>query len=287
MHVTAHTHGRAVLLAGRRRLAFTLIELLVVIVIIAILAAILLPVLARAKMKGQMIYCLNNGHQLALGWLMYADDNRGGLPYNRDGNNSGKSAGNESWCGGWLDFTTSTDNTNTEFLIDHERYPYSGYLGAYVKTPSVFKCPADKSVAPAGGTTAPRCRSISMNCYLGTESRSWTSPSRWLVVSNVSLIANPTLQFVFLDERADSINDGWFGTDPDVPYQLVDYPASYHNNAAGFAFADGHSEIHKWLDGRTMPVLLPNQLLPLNVNLPGDKDVLWEAQHSVGAQVYP
>jgi len=218
---------------------------------------------------------------------MYADDNRGQLVYNRDGQTAGKSAGQEAWVGGWLDFSTSTDNANTDFLINHERYPYAAYLGQYVKTPSVFKCPADKSVAPAGGVTQPRCRSISMNCYVGTESRSWTSPSKYLVCSNITSIAYPTLMYVFLDEREDSINDGWFGSDPDVLYQLIDYPASYHNNACGFSFADGHSEIHKWLDGRTMPVLLKGQLLPLNVNLPGDRDVLWEAQHSAGAVVYP
>ena len=93
--------------------------------------------------------------------------------------------------------------------------------------------------------------------------------------------------FVLLDEREDSINDGWYATDPDVLYQLVDYPASYHGSAGGFSFADGHSEIHKWMDSRTMPVLQQSQTLPLNVNLPGDKDVLWLAQHSAGQAAYP
>ncbi len=93
--------------------------------------------------------------------------------------------------------------------------------------------------------------------------------------------------FVTLDEREDSINDGWYATNPDVLYQLVDYPAAYHGNAAGFAFADGHSEVHRWRDPRTYPVLQPGQNLQLNVNLPGDKDVTWIAQRSAGLAIYP
>jgi prepilin-type processing-associated H-X9-DG protein len=49
-----------------------------------------------------------------------------------------------------------------------------------------------------------------------------------------------------LDEHPDSINDGYFLINPGAS-QWGDLPASYHNGAAGFSFADGHSEIHRWL----------------------------------------
>jgi prepilin-type processing-associated H-X9-DG protein len=73
----------------------------------------------------------------------------------------------------------------------------------------------------------------------------------------------PSKTFVFIDERSDCINWGNFMTDmlgynPSYPASWEwneDLPASYHNNACGLSFADGHSEIHRWKDGTTMPTL--------------------------------
>ncbi len=273
--------------SSRFQLGFTLIELLVVIAIIAILAALLLPALSRARQKTQGIYCMNNTRQLAICWYMFGDDNGGTLPPNRDGGNVGKSQADAAWAGGWLDFSASTDNTNTEYLVNHDKYQWAAYLGPCVKSVSVFRCPADKSVVRIGGAQLARVRSISMNNYVGDMSRTWTTPSRYQLCKKTSQILSPTMMFVFLDEREDSINDGWYASDPDTKWQIVDYPASYHGNAAGYAFADGHSEIHRWRDGRTMPVLRQGQLLPLNVNLNGDQDVLWMAQRAAGVTAYP
>jgi len=268
------------------RFAFTLIELLVVIAIIAILAALLLPALSRARQKTQGIYCMNDNRQLAICWYMYADDNGAKLAPNRDGGNVGKTMTDAAWAGGWLDFSTSTDNTNTEYLVNHDRYQWAAYLGPCVKSVSVFRCPADKSVVNIGGQQN-RVRSLSMNNYVGDLSRTWTAGSKYQLCKKSTQIQSPALMFVLLDEREDSINDGWFASDPDTKWQLIDYPASYHGNAGGFAFADGHAEIHRWRDGRTMPPLRQNVPLALNVNLNGDQDVLWLAQHAAGVTAYP
>ncbi|HVY70787.1 MAG TPA: hypothetical protein VHH73_12725, partial [Verrucomicrobiae bacterium] len=56
----------------------------------------------------------------------------------------------------------------------------------------------------------------------------------------------PAMTWVTLDEQPDSVNDAFFITDPNVN-NWQDIPASYHNGACGFSFADGHAEIHKWL----------------------------------------
>ena len=269
------------------RRGFTLVELLAVVAMLGVLATMLAPTMARTKPSSAPFQCLNNLRQLAFAWKMYADDNNGGLVYNRDGGNAGKQSGSEAWVGGFLDFTANPDNTNTALLIDHNKYPYGAFLGPYIKTPLAFKCPADRSTALMAGGAKPRVRSISMNNFVGTGSRTWNTPSRNPLCTKFDQIKLPGYMFVLLDEREDSINDGCFLTDPDTRYALIDYPASYHSNAGAFSFADGHAELHHWKDRRTMPALQPGQVLPLNVNLPGDVDVLWLAQHAAGVVSYP
>ena len=68
----------------------------------------------------------------------------------------------------------------------------------------------------------------------------------------------PAMTWIFVDEHPDSINDCLFalnmasaGAWPTYS-SWQDVPASYHNGACGFGFADGHAEIKKWLDSQSV-----------------------------------
>ena len=252
---------------------FTLIELLVVIAIIAILAAMLLPALSKAKRKAQAISCMSNGKQLVTAYLMYADDNNDiALPGNAYD-------GVPEWIGGQV--ISAPSAFDPDIIRNSPTY-------RYLSSPNVFHCPSDLAGLLYKGVINQRNRSYAVNGAMGKSSfhdKNIPPFKRAIKMTDITQ-PGPSAVYLLVDEHENSINDAHFYPFANLKSydnRWLDAPSGRHGNATGFAFADGHSEIHKWLDSDLTPVKLSGgQVVPNDIKfLPnaGPRDHAWVTEH--------
>lgn len=243
--------------------AFTIVELLVVIIVVGVLGAIAIPALARTRNNGHVAQCMNNLRRLTAIWSMYAADNRDLLVTNAQ-----PVAGNVSWG--------SSDTTNTAIMLNRSLSPF----GAYVQAPELYKCPADRYQSPNG--PGPRVRSVSMSNNLGgtnAKDISNQTPGRtYFLAKKTSDLSTPgpAMIYVMLDEHPDKINDSTFFAAvgfSTANARFQDLPASFHSESGSFSFADGHFELKRWRDSRTVREVTYTTIGLISV--PGSEDYVW------------
>ncbi|HVY69438.1 MAG TPA: hypothetical protein VHH73_05885 [Verrucomicrobiae bacterium] len=272
----------------RPRSAFGRVELLVVVAVLALLAEMRIAHWDHAKSKSQASACLGNLNQLIRAWNLYAQDNSGKLVMAFHGGNAvggaaANTAANAPWALGWLDWTTSSDNTNVLFLTNDRYSRLATYLGHDAR---VFKCPADTYISKtqrARGWT-PRVRTYV--CSLGVGAGNAEEGPWEPIYGHVKKITeftwpSPAEAFVYTEEHPDSLNDPGLFSPRESSW--VDVPGTFHNGSGGFVFADGHAEMHAWTASMATPAArrVTASVFRSPPAVAGDRDLHWMSYHTV------
>lgn len=239
----------------KQKQGFTLVELLVVIAIIALLMGILMPALARVRDQAQTIVCRSGLKNLALGWTMYIDDNDGELI---EGETSYEG---ETWDNkgtlktGWV-VDVPDGTSETDFVDKEKECIQKGNLWPYIRDLEVYNCPADRAIKDgafdASNLRKPMFRSYAIPGGMNGNHNRWMSPG--VEVKKFMDVKIPATKYIFVEEDHVGLNNNNWGSWILNPRgkSWHDGMAILHNKKACLAFADGHVEIHTWVDKSTI-----------------------------------
>jgi len=231
-------------LKRNRFTGFTLIELLVVIAIIAILAAMLLPALAKAKLKAMQAACLSNQKQLGIALQMFGTDNQDNIvPFGTMDGYINPTTVNWNQAGQ----SSQVSEQNLMAMLKSDANP----LYSFAPNPKVILCPGDVRYKNRPG------QGWAMDSYskpnLLTGEAGWGST--WYTKLSQVTFSSDTFAFMEdADNRGYNVGS-WvnqWSTAPKFGHQQgfnwVDPLPMYHGNVSTYSFVDGHAESHKWLD---------------------------------------
>ena len=220
---------------------FTLIELLVVIAIIAILMALLMPALERAREQAKRIICLNNMHELTLGWILYTEDNDGrivnGAPLGTPGQadlGSAPDHGNEK---PWIGVAFHANYQNGEKLTAEQQKSAvrAGAMWPYCEDLKIYRCPTGLAGEYVTYAAMDGANGLSRSGEGTIQDVHW--------MKNITAYRRPHNRIVFIDE-------GWVTPDSFAVHfnraTWWDDPPVRHGEGTAQSYADGHSDWLKW-----------------------------------------